>query len=609
MDTKNIPQLVDELISRTGLPQEKLAARIKISLPTINRWKSGRHAPDQLGIAALEKYVRKLGAEHADLLEKYFGKKRKSRKADAETPATAFDTKDMETMLWKAACSIRGEKDAPKFKDYILPLIFVKRLSDVFEDELARLAETYGDRDTALSVVEADPALVRFYIPAEAAWPVVSGRQSFDWPAGKKPKTLGEQLTTTIRAIAKANPMLQGVIDIVDYNETRNGEREISDDALHRLIETLSIPRYRLGLADVEPDFLGRAYEYLLRKFAEGQGQSAGEFFTPKEVGWLIAYMLQPQQGEEVYDPCGGSGGLLIKCQLALGEREKKIARPLKLYGQELTGSSFAIARMNMIVHDMEGQYVRGNSMTNPKYLDGAKLKQFDLVVANPMWNQDNFDPAYYETDPFERFAARGGFAPEKFADWAWLQHIHSSLKEHGRAAVVIDTGAVSRGSGGKGENRERSIRKWFVDNDIIDAVILLPDNLFYNTTAAGVIIVMANDKPKARKGKVVLINAAAEFEKGRPKNFLTDTAVRKIADAYHAGREMKHFAAVVANGDIAEKHDYNLSPSRYVEAVVTTEYRDIQTILNELSELDRQAVAGDRELKKIFAGLGYDWK
>lgn len=211
-------------------------------------------------------------------------------------------TKSMEQMLWDAACSIRGEKDAPKFKDYLLPLLFIKRLSDVFDDEVQRLVETYGDKETALQILEADHSLVRFYIPPEARWAVVSGRETFDWAPEKKPKSLGEQLTTTIREIVKANPSLDGTINIVDYNETRNGEREISDAALKGVIETYSDPRYRLGLHDVEPDFLGRCYEYLLRKFAEGQGQSAGEFFTPTEVGFLMAELIRPRPGEECCD-------------------------------------------------------------------------------------------------------------------------------------------------------------------------------------------------------------------------------------------------------------------------------------------------------------------
>lgn len=616
--TIELSDLIRELRRRLDLSQEKLAAKLHVSLPTINRWEKGKTQPDTLALHTIKQFVQKLGGGYVDLYEQYFEERDEgdsaaetepdTEPATPETDGQVLDTKSMEGMLWTAACSIRGEKDAPKFKDYILPLVFIKRLSDVFEDEITRLAKTYGDEKTALTVLEADHGLVRFYIPPEAAWLVVSGRKKFDWPSGKKPRTLGEQLTHTVRAIAKANPTLQGVIDIVDYNETRNGEREISDDALSRLIETLSNPRYRLGLNDVESDFLGRAYEYLLRKFAESQGQSAGEFFTPKEVGWIIAHLMQAKQGNEVYDPCCGSGGLLIKCQLALREREKKIARPPKLYGQEQTGSSFAIARMNMVLHDMEGDIVRGNTMSNPKFLNDSRLKQFDIVVTNPMWNQDNFEPASYENDPLERFAGRGGFAPGSSADWAWLQHVHASLKNDGRAAVVLDTGAASRGSGNQGENREKSIRRWFVENDVIEAVILLPDNLFYNTTAAGIIVVLNRAKPKLRKGKIILINAASEFQKGRPKNFIPDESVKKIADAFRAGTDVDRFVKVVPTKEIAEKHDYNLSPSRYIETAGAMEHRDVQTILNDLANLDSEATKVDGELKTIFTKLGYKW-
>lgn len=627
----DLPSLICELRDRLSLSQEKLAASLKVSLPTINRWEKGKTAPDGLALHAIQQFLLRLGPDYRDLHDGFFGAEgqvdlplmtpsvvraaptRTRRRRDAKREVGEgqdngpLDTKSMEGLLWKAACSIRGEKDAPKFKDYILPLVFIKRLSDVFEDEIVRLSETFGSQDRAREVVEADHGLVRFYIPEEATWPAISGRKKIEWPEDKRPKTLGEQLTNAIRAISRANSSLQGVIDIVDYNETRNGEREISDEALSRLIELLSNPRYRMGLKDVEPDFLGRAYEYLLRKFAEGQGQSAGEFFTPKEVGWLIAYLMRAKQGEEVYDPCCGSGGLLIKCQLALKEREKEIARPLKLYGQELTGSSFAIARMNMVVHDMEGEVVRGNSMTNPKFLDGSSLKRFDIVVTNPMWNQDNFESSSYENDPFERFTERGGYAPASSADWAWLQHVQASLKDNGRGAVVIDTGAASRGSGSQGENKEKAIRRWFVDNDVIEGVILLPDNLFYNTTAAGIIIVLNCNKPKERKGRIILVNANTEFQKGRPKNFIPDESVKKIVAAFHAGKDIERFVKEVSAEEIA-KNDYNLSPSRYIETVAATEHRDVQTILDELGGLDGEAKRLDEELRGIFTGLGYRW-
>lgn len=218
----------------------------------------------------------------------------------------SMDIKTLESWLWEAACSIRGAVDAPKFKDYILPLIFIKRLSDVFDDEIKRLADEFGDEKTAFEMASKDHKLVRFFIPRKASWPEIR----------KQTSEIGQKLTDAARAIAKENPSLQGVIDIVDFNATVSGQRIIEDGKLSKLIEIIS--KHRLGLKDAEPDILGRAYEYLLRKFAEGQGQSAGEFYTPKEVGWIMAYILDPQQGQEIYDPACGSGGLLVKCQLAL---------------------------------------------------------------------------------------------------------------------------------------------------------------------------------------------------------------------------------------------------------------------------------------------------
>jgi type I restriction enzyme M protein len=621
---ENFPKLITTLRKRLNLSQEKLASVFRVSLPTINRWEKGKTTPDTLALHTVQEFVKKLGKDYHDLYDRHFGARagdlfespqpRRGRRGTTRSvpegstgSPTPLDTKEMEGLLWRAACSIRGEKDAPKFKDYILPLVFIKRLSDVFDDEIKRLAsEEYGDEKTTLEIVEADPhGLVRFYIPPEARWPVVSGRASFEWPAERKPKTIGDQVTMAMRTIAKANPTLQGVIDIRDFNETRNGEREISDEALRRLLNILSDPRYRLGLNDVEPDFLGRAYEYLLRKFAEGQGQSAGEFFTPKEVGWLIAKLIHPKQGEEAYDPCSGSGGLLIKCELELARREGKPDRPLKLFGQEQTGESFAIARMNMVLHDMEGEIVRGDTMRNPKFLEGASLRRFDAVVTNPMWNQRAFDPKTYEQDSFERFASAGGFAPNSSADWAWLQHVLASLNGSGRAAVVLDTGAASRGSGNEGDNKEKTVRRWFVEQDLVEAVVLLPDNLFYNTTAAGLIFLLNRRKPVERSGRVIFVNASGVFEKGRPKNFITDEGVARIADAVRAGKDVEGLVKVVPVGDLS---DFNLSPSRYVASATVVEHRDIQVILDELTGLESESKHLDGELAEIFTGLGYRW-
>ena len=235
-----------------------------------------------------------------------------------------LDISTLENWLWDAACSIRGPIDAPKYKDYIIPLIFYKRLCNVYEDEIKELSKEFGDEKIVKNLVNQDRKLVRFYIPEDCLWENIR----------KITVNLGEKLTEALRKIAKENPRLQGVIDIVDFNATQAGQRIIDDDRLQNLIQILG--KYRLGLDDVEPDILGRAYEYLLRKFAEGSGQSAGEFYTPREVGLLMAYILDPKEGEEIYDPACGSGGLLIKAQLVLKEKNNEIKRPLKLYGQEI---------------------------------------------------------------------------------------------------------------------------------------------------------------------------------------------------------------------------------------------------------------------------------
>lgn len=613
----NPATLIKQARQALGLTQEKLARALKVSFPTVNRWENGKTQPDSRARHALAELIRTKKPDLATLADEIDGGqeatadpspkpgRRRAPSADTALPtdATTLDTKSMEGMLWKAACSIRGEKDAPKFKDYILPLLFLKRLSDVFEDEVARLADVYGDVEVAAAVLDEDHSLVRFFIPEEARWPVLAGRKQIEWPAGKAPKTIGERLTNAVRAVARANTALQGVVDIVDFNETRNGEREISDDALSKILELFSEPRYRLGLKDVESDFLGRAYEYLLRKFAEGQGQSAGEFFTPKEVGWLIAHLVEPQQGEEVYDYACGSAGLLIKCELRLLQREKHLKKPLKLHGQELTGSSFAIARMNMVLHDMDGEIVRGNTMTNPKFLDGSSLKKFDIVVANPMWNQDNIDPALYESDPYERFAS--GYAPGASADWAWLQHTMASLNSHGRAAVVLDTGSLTRGSGTSGDNKERCIRKAFIENDWIESVILLPENLFYNTTAAGIIVVLNAAKRAERRDRVLLINASAEFKKGRPKNFIPEVSLERITSAFFHGVDEPGFAQTVTRDELA-RNDFSLLPSRYVHGDAADTRRDAPSVLAELSIATREARSADTALANLLTRLGY---
>ena len=574
-----------------NLSQEELASRLGVSFATVNRWEGGKSKPQRAKMAAIEKLIDEVDLD--DGASEAASAVRPSRRRGV-AHSTVLGNRGMEQMLWDAACSIRGQQDAPKFKDYILPLLFIKRLSDVFDDEVERLTQQFGDRDTALEVLEEDHSLVRFYIPPEARWAVVSGRESFAWPKDKSPKTLGEQLTATVRAIVKHNRDLAGVIDIVDYSETRNGEREISDAALKRITEKFSDPRYRLGLQDVEPDFLGRCYEYLLRKFAEGQGQSAGEFFTPTEVGFLMARIMRPRPGEEAYDFACGSFGLLIKLQLVSRRLDPTNRVPLKLYGQELIGATYGIACMNRIIHDMDGVVYRGDSMINPKIKDGTgKLRRFDIVVANPMWNQP-IDPTVYERDAFDRFLPQGGITVGK-ADWAWLQHAVTCLKDDGRAAIVLDAAAVTRGSGSPND-RERTIRKWFIDHDLIDGVIQLPENIFYNTSAAGLIIVLRKKKPASRARKIRLVDASGEFIHESPKNRLTMDMVERIASTYLASDDIPGVSKTISQAE-AIAADYHLGPPRYVHDHAVESDHDTATVLTDIDEIARKAVRAEAEV------------
>lgn len=602
-----LPATLRAIRAKLDLTQEQLAERLGVSFATVNRWEGGGSKPQRAAQEAILALAREAGVEEAaeDAPEAAVQvSRRRSRRTAAATPTT----KPMEQMLWDAACSIRGEKDAAKFKDYLLPLLFLKRLSDVFDDEIERLAEEYGDRATALEIAESDHSLLRFYLPPEARWAVISGREQYDWPLDDKkrstaPKDIGEHLTKAVRAVVKQNPSLSGVIDVVDFAAERNGERDINPAKLRGVVETFSDPRYRLGLADVQPDFLGRAYEYLLRKFAEGSGQSAGEFFTPTEVGFLMAHIMRPRPGETCHDYACGSAGLLIKLQLVARELDPTSKVPLKLSGQELQAESYAVAQMNAIIHDMEVELARGDTMINPKFrnADGA-IKQHDIVVANPMWNQP-FATDIFANDPFDRFRTAGGITSGK-GDWAWLQHTLACMNDHGRAAVVLDTGAVTRGSGSKNEDRERNIRKWFVDRDLIDGVILLPENLFYNTTAAGVIVVLSKRKPAARKGKIVLLNASRRFKKGRPKNYLPEEDIRPLAAMYLKGEPVEGEVAVITT-EQAREVDYNLSPSRWAGSAATDDQRPLRDIIAELFRLDDEAREIDAKLAKLLKGVG----
>lgn len=474
----------------------------------------------------------------------------------------------------------------------------------MFDDELNRIAAEVGSRQKAFQLVAADHKLVRFYLPLvpedpeQPVWSVIR----------KLSDKIGEGVTTQMRAIARENPLLQGIIDRVDFNATTHGQRDLDDDRLSNLIEAISTKR--LGLSDVEADIIGKSYEYLIRKFAEGSGQSAGEFYTPPEVGSIMSKVLQPGPGMEIYDPCCGSGGLLVKCEIAMEESVRgsngAAIAPLKLFGQEYVPETWAMANMNMIIHDLEGKIEIGDTFKNPWFKNSAgKLRTFDRVVANPMWNQNWFTEADYDSDKFDRFPPGAGFPGQSSADWGWAQHMLASLNAGGRAAVVLDTGAASRGSGNAGTNKEKTVRQWFVEHDLIESVLYLPENLFYNTTAPGIVLFLNKAKPEERQGKVFLVNASQVFEKGDPKNFIPEVGIQRIVDILIGWQEEDKLSRIVDHADL-KKNDYNISPSRYIHTSDAETYRPIADIVEELKVIEAEARETDKALKEILEKIGF---
>ncbi|MCW3099373.1 MAG: Methylase [Chthonomonadaceae bacterium] len=519
-------------------------------------------------------------------------------------PTEHLSVSALEQWLWSAACVIRGATDAPKFKDFILPLVFFKRLADVFDDEMAEQVENYGDADLAREVIEEDHAaalkdgrrpILRFYIPETVSWRAVRNHAADG--------SLGEFLTDCLRKIADLNPELKGVLDVKDFNERQSGQRTLDDERLAALIEIVS--RHRLGLKNTRPDVLGQAYEYLLRKFAEGQGQSAGEFYTPFEAGLLMAELIAPAPYSTIYDPTCGSGGLLIKARLVFErKRPNQRSQAPRLFGQELNSVTYAMARMNMVLHDYnDSQFAIGDTFRNPGFgAQGAGLQQFDCVVANPMWNQKNYTETFYENDPWKRFGF--GIPSSSSADWGWVQHIWASLKEGGRAAIVLDTGAVSRGSGSDSSSKERTIRKAFVEADAVECVILLPENLFYNTSAPGIILLLHKGKPAERQGQTILINASQFFIKEKPKNALTQEGIDAVVEVFSKWETREKLSRVVTLEEI-RAGDYNLSPSQFVAVGDKVTHRPLAEILADLTDAKAERERADAHLAATLARLG----
>ena len=492
-----------------------------------------------------------------------------------------YTLEELEAHLWEAANILRGPVDAADFKTYIFPLLFFKRISDVYDEEVeAALAASGGDAAFAHF-----PENHRFQVPEGCHWADVR----------KVTTDVGAALQRAIREIEQANPgTLFGIFgDAAWANKDR-----LSDKLLIDLLEHFAeIP---LSLKEVTSDALGDAYEYLIKQFADKANKKAGEFYTPRPVVKLMARLLAPRAGESIYDPACGTGGMLLAAVAHVRESGGDPRSLLgRLYGQEKNLTTSAIARMNLLLHDIEEfQVARGDTLREPKFLEGDALMQFDCVIANPPFSLEKWGVDEWEADPFKRNLA--GTPPQKSADYAWVQHMLASLKPNtGRMAVVLPHGALFRMAA------EGKIRKKLLEMDLLDAVIGLGPNLFYGTGLAACILLFRARKPESHKRKVLFVDAARLFRKGRNQNELQPAHAERIYELVTKYEDAAGEAKVVALDDILTEHGGNLNISLYVEPPQAHTAPTVAESLARLRESLAAAYAAEDRLAELLKANG----
>jgi len=499
----------------------------------------------------------------------------------------AVTRNDLISLVDRAADIIRTAVD---YK-FILVLLFLKRLNDLRkrerEEAINRLMEEGGlSKEEAEEEVDKDRDFYSIHIPQKYLWDEVT----------KDIKELPERLATAISEIAKLNKELQGVIDRISFLEfARNQENR---ELLRQLVELFN--KYDFGAEEVSPDLLGDAYEHLLMKFAPEKAKE-GEIYTPREVIKLMVKILDPKPGESVYDPCCGSGGMLLLSHFHVVERYgKEEARKLFLFGQERNPEIYAICQMNLILHDIKnGNIANGDTLDYPRFTEDGRLKKFDIVIANIPWNQDGYGEERLKNASFrERFSF--GYTPNSSADWAWIQHMLASSKEDGRIGLVVDNGCLFRGG------KERAVRRKIIEKDWIECVILTPEKLFYNTGAPGAIIIFNKNKQKGRHNKILFINASNEFiphPSVRRLNSLSDKNINKIVEAYRKFSNIEGFSKVVDIKDVAA-NDYNLNVTLYVMPIEEKEEINILKEFSELKELEKERQGIGKKIEEYIAEL-----
>ncbi len=482
----------------------------------------------------------------------------------------------LEQYLSKAAWILKGPVDASDFKVYIFPLLFFKRISDVYAEEFIQaFEESAGDKEYA-----ALPEFHRFEVPEGCHWQDVR----------ETTINVGVAVEKALRSIEQSNQeFLYGIFGDAQWSN----KTKLSDKLLIDLIEHFS--QYTLGHENVEPDMLGQAYEYLIKHFADLTNKKAGEFYTPRSVVHLLGLILDPQEGQSIYDPACGTGGMLLECVNHLKEHQEDY-RTLKLYGQEKNLSSSSIARMNMFLHGIEDfEIVRGDTLRSPAFFEADGLQTFDCVIANPPFSLKAWGAENWANDPYGRNIA--GVPPKGNGDMAWVQHMVTSMNDTGRMTVVLPHGALFR------KGAEGKIRKALLEQDVLEAVIGLGPNIFYGTQLAACVMVFKRKKDADKKGKVLFIDASDQIRVGRAQNFLETEHVQQIFEWFTAYADVENFVKAATMEEIQE-NDFNLNIPLYVEKIIEDNLPSVEEAMADLKTAWEASVEAEEKFKSVLKGF-----